>query len=258
MQSGNKSVGPVLRFVLPLAFITGLVAVWQAAASGGMINTSLIPGPRALVLMVPEIPSLMSHVGSSLYRLFIAVAAGTVLGFLAALAVHARRKTEFIEDVVSFFMSIPGISWAPLFIILMGFGDRVILSVGVLTSFFPVMYQSLYGFREIDTDLIKLGKLLEYSPSETTWRILVPGIMRFLVVGIKLAFARTWRTIIAVEMIAATMYGLGYLIFDARELLNVEVMFSGILLSGIAYLVIEFLVGVTLERTTVKRWGMVS
>ena len=78
----------------------------------------------------------------------------------------------------------------------------------------------------------------------------------YLLIALKLALARTWRTIIAVEMIAASLYGLGYMIFDARELLNTRIMFAGILLSGLFYTAIELLMVQTLERITVRKWGM--
>jgi ABC-type nitrate/sulfonate/bicarbonate transport system permease component len=152
-------------------------------------------------------------------------------------------------------MSIPGISWAPVFIILIGFGDITIISVGILTAFFPVVYNIFHGIRESDKSIVFLGDLFEYNFIEKMIKINIPAIMNYLVIALKLAFARTWRTIIAVEMIAATTMGLGYMIFDARELINTKLMFSGILISGIIFIIIETGIKV-LEKLTVVRWGM--
>jgi NitT/TauT family transport system permease protein len=167
-----------------------------------------------------------------------------------------KTQLSFFEDVLAFFMAIPGISWAPLFIITIGFGDLSIFLVGALTAFFPVVYNIYHGAREIDPNFRRLGRLLEYGKREKFFLISLPAVMNYALGALKLAVARTWRTIIAVEMIAASMYGLGYMIFDARELLNTEYMFAGILLSGAIYMALELVAVRSIERLTVERWGM--
>jgi NitT/TauT family transport system permease protein len=69
---------------------------------------------------------------------------------------------------------------------------------------------------------------MEYSVLEKVFRIHLPAIMNYIIIALKLSLARTWRTVIAVEMVAGSMFGLGFMIFDAREFLNVDVMFAGI------------------------------
>lgn len=184
------------------------------------------------------------------------VAVGYVLGFFVGFLISNNKRFLFIEDIMAFFMSIPGISWAPLFIMLIGFGDRTIILVGIITAFFPVMYNIYHGLKEIDKNFLNLGDLFEYGLFEKIIRIKLPSIMNYMLIALKLSFARTWRTIIAVEMIAATLSGLGYMIFDARELLNMSIMFGGIFLSGTVYILIEKIIIRILEMRTVIRWGM--
>jgi NitT/TauT family transport system permease protein len=245
-----------LKVLLPLLFAAVLFLIWQILSSHDIINSALFPSPAEIVKTIPSTNHLIGHMFHSLYRLAISVAVGSVLGFCFGLLIGLRNAASFLEDVIAFFMSIPGISWAPLFIILIGFGDKTILAVGALTAFFPVVYNVYHGLKELDKNLVNLGRVFEYSPFQSIIRIKLPSIMNYLVTALKLAFARTWRTIIAVEMIAATMFGLGYMLFDARELLNMETMFVGILFSGILYVVIEILFIRLLETITVERWGM--
>lgn len=246
----------LLRFILPAGLIAVLVITWQLLSDYSIINPALFSSPKDIALAFFDEPGLYNHILSSLYRLFISVIIGFPLGALVGIAVSKIRKVSFIEDIISFFMSIPGISWAPIFIIIMGFGDKTIILVGLITSFFPALYNMIHGFKAIDRNILRVSELLEFSILKKIFQVYIPSTSTYLLVGLKESFARTWRTIIAVEMIAATLYGLGYMTFDARELLNSSTMFLGIVLSGLIYMLIEiFLIG-TIEKNTVVKWGM--
>jgi NitT/TauT family transport system permease protein len=245
----------ILRIGLPAALIVLLLSLWELSVTKGVVNTALFPAPTEIFSDMLRIPHLGAHLSESVRLLLVSVAVGFSLGFVAGIAM-SRFRLNWIEDVVSFFMAIPGISWAPLFIITIGFGFRTIFIVGVITAFFPAVYNVFHGMRDIDQNLKRLGSLLEFSPFEMFYRVQLPSIMNYALTGLKLSVARTWRTIIAVEMIAASTFGLGYMIFDARELLNMEHMFAGILLSGFIYMLIEFLGIRFIEIYTVERWGM--
>jgi len=66
------------------------------------------------------------------------------------------------------------------------------------------------------------------------------------------------RILVVVEMLAAVPWGLGWLIFGAREFLNTDVMLAGIATIGIIGLLLENLVFRKLQEYTVVRWGMVT
>jgi NitT/TauT family transport system permease protein len=63
---------------------------------------------------------------------------------------------------------------------------------------------------------------------------------------------------VVVELLAAVPWGLGWLIFGAREFLNTDVMLAGVAVIGIIGLVLEKFVFEQLERATVVRWGMMQ
>jgi ABC-type nitrate/sulfonate/bicarbonate transport system permease component len=246
----------ILKILLPILLIVIIFISWEFLSKTGVINSALFSFPSEILRSIFNSPDIFSHVVNSLYRLIIAVAIGYLLGFIAGIMISNLAHIRFLEDIVSFFMSIPGIAWAPVFVLWLGFGDITIISVGVISAFFPVVYNIIHGSREIKQDLLHLSDLLNYNSLQKLHRVRIPSIMNYLLIALKLSFARTWRTIIAVEMIAATMFGLGYMIYDARELLNSKVMFIGIFLSGFIYLLIENLFIHLLEKQTVLKWGM--
>jgi len=245
-----------LSFLLPFVLTIMLLILWQFLADRNLINRALFSSPRDIAFSLFEDSELIFHIFSSLYRLFISVLLGYPLGVLIGAVISRNKEFRFVEDIVSFFMSIPGISWVPIFIIILGFGDRTIISIGVITAFFPALYNMLHGLKAVNKNILRVGDLLEFSSIRKFFQIYIPAASNYLLVGLKESFARTWRTVIAVEMVAATLYGLGYMTFDARELINSSIMFLGIILSGMVYVLIEVLFIGYIERKTVIRWGM--
>jgi ABC-type nitrate/sulfonate/bicarbonate transport system permease component len=88
--------------------------------------------------------------------------------------------------------------------------------------------------------------------------VILPGALPFILTGWRLGLAQAWRILVAVEMLAAVPWGLGWLIFGAREFLNTDVMMAGIAVIGVVGLALEKLVFEKLENFTVVRWGMMA
>ncbi len=242
-----------LDHILILIAILGLA---QFILTRPGIASPIFPTPLVILERMIHFPKIWVHALSSIIRLFVSVITGFILGVLIAVVIRAFKKLSFFEDAISFFMSIPGISWAPIFIILLGFGDRVILLVAVITAIFPAAYYTWHGLLALDLHQKQLTDLMGYNTVQRYIQFVFPAMANYLVIGFKLSFARTWRTIIAIEMICATTSGLGYMAMDARELLNIRDLYCGILLSGLTFLVIDKIVFSTLEHYTVRRWGM--
>jgi len=246
----------ILKIVLPLLVTALILIFWEICGEIGIINTALFSSPSRIASYLINSNVLLAHITHSLMRLGISVLIGYTLGLVVGIIITDYANLGFLEDFVSFFMSIPGIAWAPLFILILGFGDVTIITVGIITAFFPVVYNIIHGLREVNTNLIHLGDILQYNYFQKLTIIKLPAIMNYLLIALKLSFARTWRTVIAVEMIAASMFGLGYMIFDARELINSKAMFTGIIMSGLIYFVIENVFIRIIEKFTVLKWGM--
>jgi hypothetical protein len=87
--------------------------------------------------------------------------------------------------------------------------------------------------------------------------VIVPGASPFIITGLRQAFLRAWIAVIGAEFLAAFDWGLGWVIFDARELLNTDVVLASLLVIGAIGFIFERLVFGSLERTTVLRLGMV-
>jgi NitT/TauT family transport system permease protein len=89
------------------------------------------------------------------------------------------------------------------------------------------------------------------------WKVMVPGASPFIITGLRQAFVRAWIAVVGAEMLAASDWGLGWVIFDAKEFLQADRMLASLAVIGLIGLAFERLLFGTLERATVQRWGMV-
>src|SRR5256885_8955894 len=88
--------------------------------------------------------------------------------------------------------------------------------------------------------------------------VILPGALPFIPTGLRLGLAQAWRILVGVEMLAAVPWGLGWMIFGAREFLNLDVMLAGVAVIAVIGLGLEKLVFQRLEEFTVVRWGMIT
>ena len=81
------------------------------------------------------------------------------------------------------------------------------------------------------------------------------------VTGLKIGWAFAWRTLIAAELVfgvSSGQGGLGWFIFENRNLLDIPAVFAGLLTVIIIGLIVENLIFRTIERNTVQKWGTQS
>ncbi len=164
----------------------------------------------------------------------------------------------FFNPFIAILMPIPGIALAPLFIIWFGFGDPTIIILGALSTFFPTVYSTSAGIRGVDKQVIRAARMMGTTRLQTIFEVYIPWSAAFIFNGLKLGLARGWMTVIAVEFIAASNWGLGYMIWNATEYLQSDIVYGGILVMVILFILIEKLLIRNLEQKTIARWGMIN
>lgn len=244
-----------------------LLGGWEIAARTNLINPVLFPAPtatiaRLFVILKSGLPvrsDLLAHIAATLKRLFFAFGIGASLGVLFGTlmglsnAVHA-----FFNPFIAILMPIPGIALAPLFIIWFGFGDPTIIILGALSTFFPTVYSTSAGIRSVDKQVVRAALMMGTSRLQTILEVYIPWAAAYIFSGLKLGLARGWMTVIAVEFIAASNWGLGYMIWNATEYLQSDIVYGGILVMVIIFILIEKILIRNLEQKTIARWGMIN
>jgi NitT/TauT family transport system permease protein len=237
-------------------------AAWEITAHLGVFPPRLFPTLEevagALIRLTAE-GILPRHVAETVLRLAAGFSLAAVLGVLAGIAMgRSRRAEDYILPLVSAVAPIPGIAYAPLFMLWFGLGNlSTVLLVG-LVSAFPIIFNTWTGVKAVKEIWVRSAQVMGADQRRLFWHVILPGALPYIFTGLRLGLAQAWRILVVVEMLAAVPWGLGWLIFGAREFLNTDVMLAGVAVIGVIGLALEKLVFEPLERYTVVRWGMMA
>ena len=236
-------------------------AIWEAVARSGMFPAALLPTlpkiARTFLDMLLD-GSLIEHTFFTMYR----VVFGLVLAILVALPLgilmgRVRSVESFCLPLASAFMPIPSLAWVPLFILWFGLGNTVAVLIVFYAALFPMLLNAWSGVRAVNPLWLRAAGAMGADERALFWKVIIPGASPFIITGVRQAFLRAWIAVVGAEMLAASDWGLGWVIFDAKEFLNTDVMLASIAMIGLIGFLCERLVFGSVERATVTRWGMV-
>jgi ABC-type nitrate/sulfonate/bicarbonate transport system permease component len=239
-----------------------LAASWDLAARTGGFPPRLFPTVEQVALTFVQLAAsgiLLHHAGETLLRLAIAFGVAAALGALIGIAMgRSRRIEDLLLPLVSIGAPIPGIAYAPLFLLWFGLGDLGSIVLVAFVSAFPVVLNTWTGVKAVKEIWIRAAQTMGADERRLFRHVILPGALPYILTGWRLGLAQAWRILVGVEMLAAVPWGLGWLIFGSREFLNTDVMLAGIVAIGAIGLALEKLVFQRLERYTVVRWGMMA
>ncbi len=238
-----------------------VAAGYEALARSGVFPAVLLPPlptiARTLAAMTAD-GSLPRHALYTLERVLaglgLAVAVGLPLGILMA---RFRAAEHFLMPLVSVLMPIPSLAWVPLFILWFGLGNVTTVLVVFYAATFPMLLNTWSGVRAVNPLWLRAAGSMGARGRALFWKVMVPGASPFILTGVRQAFLRAWIAVVGAEMLAGSDWGLGWVIFDAKEFLNADVMMASLVVIGAIGFLFERLVFGSLERATVMRWGMV-
>jgi NitT/TauT family transport system permease protein len=238
-----------------------LAAAYEVTARSGGFPPTLLPTlPKisgTLFAMIAD-GSMIAHAASTLWRVLIgfgiAIAIAVPLGILMGRNV---RVEKFFLPLVTAFMPIPSLAWVPVFILWLGVGGTVAIVIVVYAALFPMILNTWSGVRAVNPLWLRAAGAMGAGERSMFWRVILPGAFPYVIAGLRQAFVRAWIAVVGAEMLAASDWGLGWVIFDAKEFLNADVMIASLLVIGFIGYGFERLVFGTLEKMTVVRWGMV-
>jgi len=255
----RKFLGDAL--VLGAPFLV-LAAMWEVVARSGVFPQKLFPSLEKVFVTMIRVAGdgiLWTHVEATLIRLalgfLIAAVVGVVVGILMG-------RFRMVEDVflpaVSAAYPIPGLAYAPLFVLWFGLGNLpAVLLVGV-ASCFIVIINTWKGVKAVKPMWLRAAAVMGARERQMFWKVIVPAALPYILIGVRLGLAQAWRILVAVEMLMSVDQGLGWMIFGARQFLETDVMLAGIAVIGLIGVLLEKQVFARLERYTLVRWGMLT
>ena len=212
-----------------------LAVIWQGASWSGIWSSYILPSPDkvagALWTML-ESGVLWQHIFVSLKRVFQGFSIAFLLAFAGgATAYELPGIEEYYKGFLEFMRNVPPISLIALLILWFGIGETSKIIIIVLASFFTMYLNIRKGFVSIDKKLLEVGRAFGFGRWRQFTRIVLPGAVPDILVGMKVGLGYSWRAIIGAEMIAASK-GIGYLILDAQQMSRSDKVAAGILTIG--------------------------
>jgi NitT/TauT family transport system permease protein len=243
---------------------TGLLVIaafWEFFARSNIFPSSLTPTIGAIAGAMYYLVSngtIFLHIIYTLARVILGLGLACAIAIPLGLAMGRSRLAERIfEPALSVLMPVPSLAWVPLFILWLGLGNITTILVVAYAALFPMAYNVWRGVQSINPVWLRAGMSMDSGNAEVFWRIIFPGSLPFIITGLRLAYGRAWMAVIGGELLAGTDWGLGRLIFEAKEWLNTGVMLSAIVIIGLIALFSERVIFHLIESRTVVRWGMV-
>jgi NitT/TauT family transport system permease protein len=258
MTEQGRSRRSMLRAAVTLAVAA---AIYEGVAYSGFFPRVLLPTIQTILATLYSMladGSILRHAGFTLYRVLFGFALAVSLGLpLGILMARFKPVENFVLPLVSALMPIPSFSLVPLFMLWFGIGNLTTILIVFYAATFPMLFNTWSGVRSVNPLWLRAAGCMGADENRLFWKVIIPGAFPFIITGLRQAFLRCWIAVVGAEMIAASDWGLGWVIFDAKEFLQTDVMMASLIVIGFIGFVFERVVFGSIERATVLRWGMV-
>lgn len=253
-----RSVADALLSNLP-PFIL-LAVLWEATVQADIFPRILMP---SLVTVAETFwrmlmdGSLIHHTAASVGRLMFGFVIGSLAGILIGLLMgHSAAAERFFLPLLSALMPIPSLAWIPLFVLWFGLGNAATIGVIIFAAVLPTAFNTWTGVKTLNPVFIRAAESMNCRGRKLFFKVIFPASLPMTLAGLRIGLSQSWRALVAGEMLAATAWGLGFAIFDAREFLATDKMLVMVAVIGFTGFLIVVVLFSLVEKYTVIRWGM--
>jgi ABC-type nitrate/sulfonate/bicarbonate transport system permease component len=226
------------------AFIIALVGLWYVGTTYGQISPILLPNPVKVYDELIDVLATLEFVTDlriTLMELVSAFAISSVSGItLGYLISRSQYSIRVFEPLLAGIYSVPIILFLPLYILFFGLGPASKIALGVSTSFFPIILNTIAGFGYVDRIFVLSARSMGASDYQLFRWVLLPAAFPIILTGLRIGFTVALLSILGSETIAS-LAGLGHRIVHLGEGMDMARMF--------AY--IAFVVAIALTLNTV-------
>jgi NitT/TauT family transport system permease protein len=255
-ESAAKRVRRVVtNSLLGLLGFAIIIAFWHTASSLGLMKPGLLPPPLTVAQVLIEGlmgGSLLNDLIVSSRRVIIGVSIGMALAIPVGFALGWFPRARYtFNPLVNFFRALPPIALVPLVVIYFGIGEVAREVILVYAAFFATVIIVYEGVGSIEEKYVRAGQTLGANRLEVFSKIVFPLSLPHIFTAARVSLGVGWSSLVAAELVAA-QDGLGAAIQNASNFLDVPRMYAGIILIGIAALVMDLVIRIFAAR--LLRW----
>jgi NitT/TauT family transport system permease protein len=242
--------------------LLGLAAIWQ-------IYGVWLDNPMIFPTMGETLSALWSNIANGIIPVRLlatlkVLVVGYVIGVILAtvfttIAVSSRLGTDLLSTLTAMFNPLPAIALLPLALLWFGLGTPSLVFVIVNSVLWAVALNMHTGFLTVSETMRMAGQTFGLRGMRYVVQLLIPAAFPAILAGLKIGWAFAWRTLIAAELVfgvSSGQGGLGWFIFENRNLLDTPAVFAGLLTVMAVGLFVEGVIFRFIENRTVRKWGM--
>lgn len=234
----EPGVGPSAG--ISVATIVLLLALWFLITNAGWIKPLFLPSPQAVWQQFVLYASgqandkpLWQHLAASLLRVFSAFALACLTAIPLGIAMGSSRVVRGIFDPpLEFYRPLPPLSYLPLIIIWFGIDELPKVLLIYLSCFAPLALAARAGMKTATQEQIHAAASMGASRWQVIRHVILPAALPEILIGMRIAVGFGWTTLVAAEMVAASL-GLGQLVLNASNFLRTDIVVMGIIVIGL-------------------------
>jgi len=241
--------------LLPIAVF---LAVWELVTRFNLVPGELsFPPFSAVVLEFYHLTAsgvLGDNFFASLIRVLIGFCAGSIAGIAVGMVMGwVENINKALHPIISLFYPIPALGWLPLLMLWIGINEMLPITIIFICSFFPVLYNTVTGIRNVDKQYIQVARTLGASDARILTTVVMPLALPNIFTGLRLEAGMAWRVIIAAEMVAIPT-GIGALMMRAESLIRIDIIIVCLIVLAVMCLAFERFFQY-LETRMTARWS---
>ncbi|WP_018180725.1 ABC transporter permease [Jongsikchunia kroppenstedtii] len=261
-RSRQRSIPGWCRLLSPIA----LLVLWQIASATGAVSPQKVPSPvdvwqtaiRLITTDSPAYGTLQGALVASLERMASGFALGAAVALVFAVVSGLSRVGETIVDpLMQMLRTIPLFGLVPVFIVWFGIGQEPKLLLIALGAGIPLYLNTFAGIRSVDPKFVEAGRVLGLNRLEVLRHVVLPGALPQILVGLRQSLGAAWLSLVVAEQLN-TKAGLGFLINQATQFLQNDVIFVALIVYTILGLITDWLVRIAERRALAWRRELVN
>jgi len=250
------------RLISPVA----LVLFWELVSTTGLISTQKLPAPttvwRTAVDLVtqnsPAYGTLQNAMLVSLQRMAIGFGVGAAAAIVFALIAGLSRLGEnAVDPPLQILRTLPLFGLVSVFIVWFGIGELPKIILIALGAAIPLYLNMFAGIRSVDAKLVEAAQTLKLSRTELIRYVVLPGALPQTLVGLRQSLGVAWLALVVAEQVNANA-GLGFMISQATQFLNMNVIFVALAVYAVLGLITDSIVRLLERKALAWRRGLLE
>ena len=228
------------RFLPPFLALCSVFAIWWLAY---LLYPRLLPSPSSTIeesIRLVSDGTFFFHMYQSLRRVFV----GAVVAMFFSIGIGIYMGTvamgeRFFQPLVILGLTIPGLMWALISVMLFGINEFSPY-FAVTVTIFPMLVINIWaGVKSLDKELIDMSHVFHFTKRMKITQVILPQLMPNIFAATRYGLGLAWKVVVVVEMFG-TSNGVGYQVMKAYQVFNMEDVIAWTLTFVVAMIIIEY------------------